>query len=523
MEILSESVKKRKKGVPVRFVYEDAIPEKLLKKLTKRLNIIESDNLRSGGRYHNFKDFMSFPKVGKKHLHYPAMPPLAHKDIPINISILELIRKKDIMLHYPYQSFQYIVDLLREASIDPQVTAIKMTFYRAARDSSVMNALINAARNRKEVSVFMELQARFDEEANIFWTNKLVEDGVRIIPTIPGFKVHSKLILIKRNENGQEVGYANVSTGNFNESTAKVYADDSLLTSNQAITSDVDKVFKLMEMRFKPPIFESLIVSPFANRAYFTGMLENEIKNKQEGKDAWAIIKLNSLVDKKIIRKIYEANQAGVKLQIIVRGICVLVPGVPGLSDNIEVFSIVDKYLEHTRVYVFCNNNDNKYFISSISLHSFLSTLFSSSRMVPILNDLMASNSLSETIEISVLPPPTSINIQRSFPTISSERLIDLIILASSIPSMVLTFNPIFSSILLMICTPFFASLMAAVAQAATPAGLYTSIKSLKAFNVLIRAFDLFLDILFFLNTSIPNLTGILTSVAFSTYMIPSR
>jgi polyphosphate kinase len=365
MATLSESVKKRKKGVPVRFVYEETISSKLLKKLMKKLNISGTDNMRSGGRYHNFKDFMSFPKVGGPHLHYPPMPPLLHNDLPVSESILEVVSKRDIMIHFPYQKFQYIVDLLREASIDPKVTAIKMTFYRAARDSNVMNALINASRNRKEVSVFMELQARFDEEANIFWTNKLIEEGVRIIPTIPGFKVHSKLILIKRLENGEEKGYANVSTGNFNESTGKVYADESLLTANQVIASDVEKVFKLMEMRYKPPAFESLIVSPFSNRDFFIQMLDNEIKNKREGKDAWVLLKLNSIVDKKIIRKIYQASQAGIKIQIIVRGICVLIPGIPGLSENIEAFSIVDKFLEHSRVYVFCNNNDNKYFISS--------------------------------------------------------------------------------------------------------------------------------------------------------------
>lgn len=365
MELMSESVKKRKKGVPVRFVYEEKIPQKLLKKITKKLQITGEDNLRSGGRYHNFKDFMSFPRIGPPHLHYPPMPPLPHESLLGNISIFEILRKKDIMLHYPYQSYQYIIDFLREASIDPKVTSIKMTFYRTSKDSGAMNALINAARNNKKVSVFMEIQARFDEEANIFWTNKLQEEGVEIIQTIPGFKVHSKLLLVKRREGEEEINYANISTGNFHESTAKVYADDSLLTVNQSITSDVDKVFKLFETRYIPPAFNSLIVSPFHTRDFFSSMINNEIRNKKEGKDAWAIIKLNSLVDKKIVRKLYQASQAGVKLQIIVRGICVLVPGIPGLSENIEAFSIVDKFLEHSRVYVFCNNNDNRYFISS--------------------------------------------------------------------------------------------------------------------------------------------------------------
>lgn len=365
LELLSESVKQRKKGLPVRFVYEDTLPQRLLKKLIKKLKISEKDNLRSGGRYHNFKDFMSFPHVGPSHLYYPLMPPLPHADLPLNRSIFEILRKQDVMLHFPYQSFQYIIDLLREASIDPKVVAIKMTFYRVAKNSIVMNALINAARNHKTVTVFMELQARFDEEANIYWTNRLQEEGIRVIQTIPGFKVHAKLILIKRLEEGKEIGYANISTGNYNESTARVYADDSLLTSNQEITKDVDNVFRLMDSRFKPPEFRHLIVSPFDTRKEFIRLINNEIKNKKAGKDAWILIKLNSLVDDRLIDRLYAASQAGVGIKIIVRGICVLVPGLPGISENIEAFSIVDKFLEHSRIYVFCNENKPLYYIAS--------------------------------------------------------------------------------------------------------------------------------------------------------------
>jgi polyphosphate kinase len=365
LELLSESVKQRKKGLPVRFVYEDRLPQKLLKKLIKKLKISEKDNLRSGGRYHNFKDFMSFPRVGPSHLYYPLMPPLPHADLPLNSSIFEILRKQDVMLHFPYQSFQYIIDLLREASIDPRVVAIKMTFYRVAKHSIVMNALINAARNHKTVTVFMELQARFDEEANIYWTNRLQEEGIQVIQTIPGFKVHAKLILIKRLEEGKEIGYANISTGNYNESTARVYADDSLLTANQEITRDVDNVFKLMDSRFKPPEFKHLIVSPFDTRKEFIRLINNEIKNRKAGKEAWILIKLNSLVDNKLIDRLYAASQAGVSVKIIVRGICVLVPGLPGISENIEAFSIVDKFLEHSRIYIFCNENKPLYYIAS--------------------------------------------------------------------------------------------------------------------------------------------------------------
>lgn len=365
LELMSESVKQRKKGEPVRFVYDEQIPEALLKILMKKFNISKRDNVRAGGRYHNFKDFMGFPDMGRKDLKYPPILPLQHKDLPPHKSIIDVIREKDIMLHYPYQSFRYIIDLLREASIDPHVRAIKMTFYRAAEGSGVMNALINAARNGKQVTVFMELQARFDEEANIYWTNKLQEEGVKIIQTIPGFKVHSKLIQIRRKENGENVYYANISTGNFNESTARVYADDSLLTGNQAITAEVNKVFHLFESKFIMPTFDNLIVAPFNIRDFFMKMLDQEIENAKAGKEAWAILKMNSISDKKITRKLYEASQAGVKLKLIIRGICVLVPDLPEHSDNIEAISIVDKYLEHSRVFVFCNNGENNYYIAS--------------------------------------------------------------------------------------------------------------------------------------------------------------
>jgi polyphosphate kinase len=365
LERMSESVKQRKKGEPVRFVYDKKIPEILLKMLMKKFNISKRDNIRAGGRYHNFKDFMGFPILNRPELRYPPSPPLAHKDLPPKKSIIEVIREKDIMLHYPYQSFHYIIDLLREASIDPLVKAIKMTFYRAAEGSSVMNALINAVRNGKEVTVFMELQARFDEEANIYWTNRLQEEGVKVIQTIPGFKVHSKLIQIRRKENDENVYYANISTGNFNESTAKVYADDSLLTGNQAITTEVNKVFHLFESKFIMPTFDNLIVAPFNIRNFFMEMLDREISNAEDGKEAWAILKMNSISDKTIAKKLYDASKAGVKLRLIIRGISILVPDLPEHSKNIEALSIVDKYLEHSRVFIFCNGGENKYYIAS--------------------------------------------------------------------------------------------------------------------------------------------------------------
>ncbi|MCB0804849.1 MAG: polyphosphate kinase 1 [Bacteroidales bacterium] len=365
LEKMSDSLKQRKKGVPVRFVYDEDIPKKLLKRITKKLKISEEDNMRSGGRYHNFKDFMSFPKVGPPDLFYPPFPPLDHPEITHKQSIIKKLREKDIMFHFPYQSFQYIIDFLREASIDPQVREIKMTFYRAAKYSNVVNALVNAARNGKKVTVFLEIQARFDEEANITLAGKLHDEGVKIIPTIPGYKVHSKLIYISRMEDEKEVHYANISTGNFNESTAKVYADESLLTANQEIAGEVNKVFELFETRYHPPTFRHLIVSPFQSRNFFTRMLEKEIANARKGEEAWAIIKINNLVDKKMVTRLYQASQAGVKISMIVRGICTLIPGVKGLSENIRVVSIVDRFLEHSRIFIFCNGGENRYYIGS--------------------------------------------------------------------------------------------------------------------------------------------------------------
>ncbi len=365
VEIMTQSLKQRKRGNPVRFVYDKAIPDSSLKIITKRLGISKEDPIRGGGRYHNFKDFMNFPNLGSKILEYTPRVPLLHKDLPTNKSILASIRQKDVMLHYPYQSFQYIIDLLREASIDPMVRSIKMTIYRAAKNSSVINALINAARNGKYVTVFMELQARFDEEANILWTERLQEEGVKVIQGIPGFKVHSKLILIRRKENNKNIFYANIGTGNYNEDTALVYADDSLLTANPDITADVENAFHQMEANYQPLKYKTLVVAPFHMRNYFLSLISSEIQNAKKWKEAWIIIKLNNLVDEKIVNKLYLASNAGVKIKLIIRGICVLIPGIPGMSENIEVISIVDRYLEHSRVLVFCHGGNHKYFITS--------------------------------------------------------------------------------------------------------------------------------------------------------------
>jgi polyphosphate kinase len=365
LDLMMESVKKRRRGETVRFVYDASMPDELLQKLLKKFNISKHDTVRGGGRYHNFKDFMDFPRFDLPELYYPSAPPLPHPDLKPNISFFETIRAKDVMLHFPYQSFKYTIDMLREASIDPGVRSVKMTFYRTAKDSAAMNALINAARNGKYVTVFMEIQARFDEEANIFWTKRLQDEGVKIIQTIPGFKVHCKLILIRRRENEINRFYANVSTGNYNEATANVFSDFSLLTSNSQICEDVYNIFEMLESKFMIPAFKVLEVSPFRLRDFFTEMLEREMINARSGKPAWVVLKMNSLVDKRLAIKLYEASKAGVHVDLLVRGMCVIKPGVPGLSENIKAFSIVDKFLEHSRIYICCNNGQPDYFISS--------------------------------------------------------------------------------------------------------------------------------------------------------------
>ena len=365
VEIMTESLKQRSIAPPVRLIYDKDMPAPLLDALAEKLKVTERDTLVRSNMRLNFKDFMDFPNVGGLTLEYQKLQPLEHSRLPMNKSILAKIRECDFMLNYPYQSFNYLIDLLREASIDPQVKAIKMTLYRVARESSVVNALINAARNGKEVTVFLELQARFDEEANIFWSEKMQQEGVRIIQTITGYKVHCKLLLIRRREEDKNVYYASIGTGNFNETTARVYADCSLFTTDKQIVTDVNNIFHLFDSKYNTPRFKQLVVAPFHMRNFFLKLLNEEIKNAKAGKEAWTILKLNNLVDLKIIKKLCEASQAGVKIQLIIRGICVLVPGVKGQSENIEAISIVDKFLEHSRVLVFANNGNAKYFISS--------------------------------------------------------------------------------------------------------------------------------------------------------------
>ena len=367
-EKISKGVKQRKKGTPVRFIYDSGIPQDFLSLIMRRLQLKAKDTIIPGGRYHNFKDFMNFPHIGSSSLVYEPFPPLPHCDIDPSQSFFNAIRKKDILLQYPYHSFHYVIDLLRESSIDPRVTSIKMTLYRVAKNSKVVNALINAARNGKSVTVVMELQARFDEETNIYWTDRLKEEGVRIIHGLPNHKVHAKLCLITRKEKGGVRSYANVGTGNFHEGTARVYSDLSLFTADERITEEVTKVFAILESYYKTESFKHLLVSPFILRARLVKLINREIANARSGMEASITMKMNSLIDMGMIDKLYEASEAGVNVRLIIRGMCSLIPGIKGMSENITVTSIVDRFLEHGRLFVFWNGGDPRYYISSADL-----------------------------------------------------------------------------------------------------------------------------------------------------------
>lgn len=365
VEKVSKGLKDRKKGQPVRLVYDGNINPDILSFIMKKIKLGKEDSPIPGGRYHNFKDFISFPNIGPTDLTYKKPKALKHPDFAKETSLFKVVKNKDVLISYPYQSFEHIIDFLREASIDPKVQSIKITLYRVANHSNIVKALINAVKNGKEVTAVIELRARFDEESNIFWANKLQEEGAKVIYGVPGLKVHSKLFLITRKENDKLNNYAHIGTGNFNGDTATVYTDLSLITSDKKITDEIEKVFMFYADNFKPGNYKHLLVSPFFMRKKLIHLINNEIKNAKNKKPAYIILKLNNLVDTEMIKKLYEANTAGVKIKLIVRGICSLVAGVKGLSENIEAISIVDKYLEHSRVFIFCNSENEKYFISS--------------------------------------------------------------------------------------------------------------------------------------------------------------
>jgi polyphosphate kinase len=364
-EKIEKSVKQRKKGQPVRFVYDAEMPADLLAFLLQQLNLKKGVNTIPGGRYHNFKDFIKFPDFGNASYRYQPQTPVPHPVFRSGQSHIATILKQDVLLHFPYQQFDHVVDLLREASLDPKVKEVKINIYRVAKHSEVMNALLACIFNGKQVTVVFELQARFDEENNLWWSNRLKDHGANVIYGLQNLKVHSKLLQIKRISEGKTQYLTYIGTGNFNEATATIYTDVALLTADKEISLEVSRVFGMLENNLERHAFRHLLVSPFNTRRKLLALIEREIKFAKAKKTASIRLKFNNLTDVKMIDKLYAASKAGVKIELIIRGICCLKPGVKGLSENITAISIVDRYLEHTRFFIFGNGGKPEYFISS--------------------------------------------------------------------------------------------------------------------------------------------------------------
>ena len=368
IEKMASSLKQRRKADAVRFVYDSEMPEPLLDHLRRRLGFGRYDSLIPGGRYHNSKDYIGFPNEGPKYLEFKPLPPVRIPTLDASHNIFNELRKKDYLLYYPYHPFDYVVDILKTAAIDPAVTSIRICLYRVASNSQIVDALINAQYNGKRVRVVVELAARFDEQANIAWSERLTEAGIEVIFGIPGLKVHSKLFLIERIEDGEVVRYSHIGTGNFNEKTARLYTDFTLLTANRVIGQDIDKVFDFLKYNYKQPNYKELLVSPHTSREDIISLIDGEIANAKNGFRAQLFLKCNNLVDRQLTLKLYEASQAGVEIKLIIRGMCSLLPGVAGISDNIRAISIIDRYLEHPRVYVAYNRGKPKYLLGSADL-----------------------------------------------------------------------------------------------------------------------------------------------------------
>jgi polyphosphate kinase len=364
LDKIQKSLKQRSKGNPTRFVYDEKMPRYMLELLIKKLEL-KNVNLIPGGRYHNFKDFMDFPKVGLKDDYFSPLPPLAIRTFDKAKTMFDVISHEDILVHHPYQSFDYLIRLLRESAIDPNVLSIRITLYRVAKNSNVVNALINAVKNGKKVIVLMELQARFDEESNIYWTNQLQEAGAQVHFGKPGQKVHCKICQIQRKENGVVEKYAHLSTGNYNGVTARLYSDFALFTKDKRLTSEIDMLTDILFTSIRRTGFNHLLVAPEFMKKQFLDLIDKEIQFAKAGKESGIIAKMNSLVDIEIIKKLYDASNSGVKIELIIRGICCLVPGIGNLSENIRVISIIDRFLEHTRVFVFKNNGNEKIYLAS--------------------------------------------------------------------------------------------------------------------------------------------------------------
>ncbi|MFM4807508.1 polyphosphate kinase 1 [Aeromonas hydrophila] len=362
---MSDGLKQRLTAMPVRFVYEREMPAAMISFLKLKLQISSYDAIMPGGRYHNFKDFIGFPNVGRDYLENPKLPALDCRDFDGFVNAFDAITKQDILLYYPYHKFHHFTELVRQAAFDPAVSAIRINIYRVAKKSRIIHSLIDAANNGKKVTVVVELRARFDEAANIDWANILTDAGVKVVFGVPSLKIHSKLCLITRHEQGEAVRYAHIGTGNFNEKTAKIYTDFSLLTRHPDITAEVEGVFEYIEYPYRRYKFNHLLVSPINSRRQLYRLIDNELANAKADQPSGITLKINNLVDKDLINRLYAAGQAGVPIQMIIRGMCALRPGVPGLSDNIRVISIIDRFLEHPRVMVFHNKGNPQLYISS--------------------------------------------------------------------------------------------------------------------------------------------------------------
>jgi len=366
LDKIAQSVKERSSGDPVRFVYDSDIRIDSLKFLLNKMQIDDdTDSIIPGGKYHNRRDYMKFPSLGKSNLLYKPIKPLNIKGFKLGESTFNKLNERDYMLHTPFHKFSFIINFLMEASIDPKVKKISITIYRLSKLSKVASALINAAKNGKKVLVQIELQARFDESANIKYAKEMQFHGIKLIFGSPNLKVHSKICLIERVENKIIKKYGFISTGNFNESSAKIYTDLTLFTSNEKILNEISNVFTFFDANYKKYNFKNLIISPINTESRFKKLIKKEVQNAKLGKPAWIKIKLNNITSYSMIKALYEASRSGVRIQMIVRGICCLIPRQVGMSENIEVISIIDKFLEHTRFMIFCNNQDNEVFISS--------------------------------------------------------------------------------------------------------------------------------------------------------------
>ncbi|GHT54051.1 polyphosphate kinase [Bacteroidia bacterium] len=358
---VGRAVKNRKWGQPVRFIYDMDMPDDLLKQVQSAFNIKKTDNITAGRRYHNMKDLMSFPDCMSADLKYPKWQPLPIREIENAESVLDVIKQKDLLLHYPYHSFSNYIRLLREAAISPDVQAIKITLYRLAENSTVAEALICAAKNGKKVTAVIELLARFDETSNIYWTQKMQEAGVTVILGIEGLKIHAKLTLVK----SKKGNVACINTGNFHEVNARNYTDLTLMTADRNIVKEVDNVFLFIQKPYITYSFKKLLVSPLSLRKSIKALINTEIQNAKKGKPAYIQCKLNHITDLDIIEKLYEASAAGVEIELLVRGSCSLITGVKGISSHITIKGIIDRYLEHSRIFIFCNGGKEKYYIGS--------------------------------------------------------------------------------------------------------------------------------------------------------------